>query len=300
LWNWDADSFVDETFFISASQSIRFQFQLPVKTSLSAPNPESTGRAVARATAGIGVFNAMRLVVGFVSTTLIANNLGLSKQADIFNVAIDIVSSLWLGFEKTVNAAVLPLFGRSLKEDGEESAWRFGSSVLAITVLLVMIVAPLAWWLMPTIVDLYSQKSGAAQRALTVELARLGLAGLGFLAVSSLTYVFLNAYKRFAAAALGDLAWKLGILLAAVYALVTKAPLDRVLPILTYGLSSASFLKLAPQVWALRGSLKHLTAKVDWRDPRLKAAFWLSIPLLMASSPAKAAMFFVTGSPTVR
>ena len=252
-----------------------------MKTTSPVPTPESTGHAVARATAGIGAFNVLRLVVGFVTTTLIANNLGLKKEADIYNVAIDIVSSLWLGFEKTINAAVLPLFGRSLKEDGEASAWRFGSATLAITVLLVLILAPLAWFGMPWIVDLYSQKSDASQRALTVELARLGLAGLGFLAVSSLTYVFLNAYKRFAAAALGDLAWKLGILFAAVYALVTKAPLDAVLPILTWGFILGSVLKLAPQVWALREKLKLLTAKIDWSDPRIRAAFWLAVPLLL-------------------
>lgn len=236
---------------------------------------------MARATLGIGAFHLVRLLLGFATQPLIANNLGLLKQADIYAVATDIVSSLWLFFEKTLNGAVLPVFQRSLKEDGEDKAWRLAATVLLITLLVTVVAVPLAFWAMPGIVNLYSQKSSPEQRALTVEIARLGLSALGFLAVSSLTYVFLNAYKRFAAAAMGDALWKLGILLAAIYALVSHAPIREVLPILTYGFVLGSVLKLIPHLWALRSLLGKLRFRLDWSDPRLRQVALLAIPLFL-------------------
>lgn len=223
----------------------------------------------------------VRLLIGFATQPLIANNLGLLKQADIYAVATDIVSSLWLFFEKTINGAILPIFQRSLKQDGESAAWKFASATLFITLLATIIVAPIAWFTMPTIVDLYSQKASIDQRELTVQIARLGLSGLGFLTISSLTYVYLNAYKRFAAAALGDALWKLGILISAVWALVSHAPIHEVLPILTYGFILGSVLKLAPHLWALRSHLRNISFKIDWSDPRLKQAALLAIPLFL-------------------
>ena len=244
------------------------------------PTP-STTRSVAKATIGIGVFHLVRLLIGFATQPLIANSLGLLKQADIYAVATDIVSSLWLFFEKTINGAVLPVFQRSLKQDGESAAWKFASAALFLTLAATLVLAPLAWFSMPWIVDLYSQKASLQQRELTTQIARLGLSGFGFLTVSSLTYVFLNGYKRFAAAALGDALWKLGILLAAVYALVSHAPLREVLPILTYGFILGSVLKLAPHLWALREPLKRVSFRINWSDPRLKQAALLAIPLFL-------------------
>lgn len=241
----------------------------------------SAGRSVARATLIIGAFHLVRLLIGFVSQPLIANRFGLSTLADVHTVATDIVSSIWLVFEKLVNPTVLPIFGRSLKEEGEHAAWRFAATTLSLTALVTALVAPLAWFAMPFIVDVYSQKADEQQRELTVAIARLLLAGLFFLSISSLTYVLLNGYKRFAAAALGDAGWKLGVLLAAVYAVVAKADPLASLYLLAYGFIVGAFLKLVPQAWALRDKIALLRARIDWRDPRLKAAALLALPLLI-------------------
>ena len=271
--------------FIAVS-SVTFAVPAPSKgansvTPTSQSSSSSTKRAVARATVGIGAFHLLRLLIGFATQPLIANNLGLLKQADIYAVATDIVSSLWLFFEKTINGAVLPIFQRSLKEDGEDRAWRFAATILFLTIVATLIVAPLAYLAMPRIVDLYSQKASLQQRDLTTQLARLGLAALGFLTISSLTYVFLNGYKRFAAAAMGDTLWKLGIFISAVWALVSHAPLNEVLPILTYGFVLGSVLKLVPHLWALRKLLRKLDFCLDWSNPRLRQAALLAIPLLL-------------------
>ena len=236
---------------------------------------------MARAAAGIGILHVLRLLLGFVAQPLIANRLALAWQADVYTVAQEIVNSIWLVFEKVLNPAVLPLFAAALGEESEERAWRFASAIFWITLLALIIVAPLASWQMPFIVDIYSQKAGVEQRLYTVAVARLMLWGLTFLGVSSLTYVLLNGYKRFFTAALGDTLWKLGVAVAAFYAVRTQlSPIDS-LHVLAWGFVAGSIGKLLPHLLALRKHWKMVRLHIDWHDPLLRKALLLAVPLLL-------------------
>jgi putative peptidoglycan lipid II flippase len=250
-------------------------------TEIPAPRGATAGRQVARATAGIGVLHVLRLLLGFVAQPLIANRLALAWQADVYTVAQEIINSIWLVFEKVLNPAVLPLFAAALGDENEERAWRYASTVLWITLVLLLVVAPLAAWQMPFIVNIYSQKAGVEQRLYTVAVARVMLLGLTFLGISSLTYVILNGYKRFLAAALGDAFWKLGIALAAFYAVRTHlSPLDS-LNVLAWGFVAGSVGKLLPHLAALWKKWRLLHPKIDWSDPLLRKMWLLAIPLIL-------------------
>lgn len=250
-------------------------------TETPAPRGATAGRQVARATAGIGALHVLRLLLGFVAQPLIANRLALAWQADVYTVAQEIINSIWLVFEKVLNPAVLPLFAAALGDENEERAWRYASTVLWITLILLLVVAPLAAWQMPFIVNIYSQKAGVEQRLYTVAVARVMLLGLTFLGISSLTYVILNGYKRFLAAALGDTFWKLGIAVAAFYAVRTHlSPLDS-LNVLAWGFVAGSVGKLLPHVIALWKKWRLLHPKIDWSDPLFKKMCLLAIPLIL-------------------
>lgn len=241
----------------------------------------SAGRAVAKVTAGIGVLHLLKVIVGFVTQPLIAHRFGLTSLADVYSVSQDIVSSLWLIFEKILNPSVLPLFSHSMKDEGEERAWRFASAAICLTLLALIIVTPIAWLGMPFIVNVYSQKSDAEQRALTVAISRLLLAGLWSLGLSSLTYVLLNGYKRFAAAALGDTFWRLGIMIAAMAAVALHMDPLHTLYVVSYGFILGSLLKLLPQVIALRAKWHFFKPNFSLQDPLIKRMFWLAVPLLI-------------------
>lgn len=249
-----------------------------------APTPApatSTGKALARVTAGITLMHLLRVIVGFATQPLIANRLGLKAAADAYAVSTDIVSSFWLVFEKIVNPSVLPIFAHTMKDEGEEKAWRFASAAFCITMLGVIIITPLAYWGMPLVVDLYSQSAGTDERELTVALARLLLSGLWSLAFSSLTYVILNGYKRFASAALGDTFWRVGIMIAALYAVKMKLDPIPALYVLAYGFILGSLLKLVPQLIALRSKLGLFRPNLNWNDPLVRRMFWLAVPLFI-------------------
>lgn len=243
----------------------------------------SSGPSVAKATAGITALQGVKTVIGFVTQPLIAHKLGLKMEADAYTVAMDILQRIWLIFEKVVNPAFLPCFIAALKDHGEERAWRFASSAVWLTVLALFVVTPFAWWQMPGIVALYTQKSSPAQVILTINVARMLLVGLFFLGMSSLTYVILNGYKRFAMAALGDTLWKLGIMMGAVVVvgLHKRIAPGEVLYVLAFGYVIGSFLKLLPHLVALRSKWRMLRLfHVDLSDPLTQKMLALAVPLV--------------------
>lgn len=241
----------------------------------------STGSNVAKATAGIGVLHLVRLLIGFVAQPLIGNRLALAWQADVYTVATEIVSSIWLLFEKVVNPTFLPTFARALGEEDEARAWKLASTAIWLTTLALLIVTPLAAWQMPFIVDIYSQKASEQQREMTIAIARLLLCGMLFLGLSSLTYTILNGYKRFVSAALGDAFWKIGIAFAAFYAVRTQlSPLDS-LNVLAWGFVFGAILKLVPHIVALKNKWPLLRAQIDLKDPLVRKMFLLAIPLVI-------------------
>ena len=255
----------------------------PDDEAANAAQAQSTGRDVARATAGIMPMHLARFVIGFLVPLLVANRLGLGEQSKAYAFATEILQRLWQLFEKVVNPSFLPAFLASLKEDGEERAWRFTATTLLGTLLILLVAVPLAWWQMPVIVHIYvnENKTSPSQIAAIVSIARLLLVGLPFLAISSLTYVILNGYKRFAAAALGDALWKLGVLISVLVAYQLKlAPVAAVYAI-TFGFIIGSFLKLLPHLVALRAKWHLLRAGIDWNNPRLKQMLRLAGPLMI-------------------
>lgn len=250
--------------------------------SASAPQTAaSAGRDVAKATAGIGVLHLLRLLIGFIAQPLIGNRLGLGWQADAYAVSTEIVRSMWIVFEKVVNPTVLPNFVHALKDEGEERAWRLASTALWLTVLVLIVITPAAWVFMPQIVDIYSPEALPPERVLTIAVSRLLLSGLFFLSVSSLTYVILNGYKRFAAAALGDALWKLGVTVAALWAVSRNMEQIPALYLLSWGFVFGAFLKLLPHIIALGSKWKHLRPRIDLNDPLARKMLWLSVPLIL-------------------
>lgn len=275
----------------------------------------STGKSVAKATGAIIPMHAARLLLGIFAQPLIAASTGLSNAAEAYTVATEVIQRIWLIFEKVLNPAFLPCFIASMKENGEERAWKLASTVLWITTLALIGVTALFWFVMPAIVDIYTpleaHASAAKQAArleqitLTIGLARLLLSGLFFLGISSLTYTILNGYKRFAMAALGDTLWKMGILAGAVWVMRQHDAVNSndAVKIIAYGYILGALGKLAPQVLAIGGKWKHLQFRIDLSDPLIRKVGLLAVPLILGIVVSEARGIYMsrlTGSDAVQ
>ena len=287
------------------------------------PKAPSATRSVARATLGIGALHFVRFLIGFAAQPLIAHNLGFSWPADVYAVATDIVQRFWLVFEKVINPAFLPQFIASLKEDGEEEAWKLASTALWTFLALLLLATAGGMAMMPWLVLKLSPNSYPEQIALTISSARFLLLGLVALGLSSLTYTILNGYKRFVWAAVGDALWKLGVFggafvafllyhkqIGALVPLLKAAPLGsaqhaqieaqllipslKSLHLVLGGFFVGSILKLVPHVLAIGPKWRLLRPRIDFSNPRAHKMLLLAIPLVLGIVISESRGFYLT------
>ncbi|BDS05580.1 hypothetical protein NT6N_06200 [Oceaniferula spumae] len=108
-------------------------------------------------------FTAISRVLGFLRDILIARYLGSGLLGDAFFSAFRFPNLFRRIFgEGAFNAAFVPMFGRRLENDGEESAMRFASnafSTLAAVLIAISIVAiPCMHWVMSAVVPGFKAK----------------------------------------------------------------------------------------------------------------------------------------------
>ncbi|MCX7631571.1 MAG: lipid II flippase MurJ, partial [Geminicoccaceae bacterium] len=106
-----------------------------------------------RAAATVGSFTLLSRVLGFVRDLAIAAVLGAGAAADAFFVAFKLANMLRRLFaEGAFNAGFVPLFARTLEQEGEPAARAFAAHALSVMALLLAGVVLLAELAMPLLV----------------------------------------------------------------------------------------------------------------------------------------------------
>ncbi|WP_420339381.1 murein biosynthesis integral membrane protein MurJ [Roseibium sp.] len=154
--------------------------------------------------ATVGGATLMSRVLGFVRDVLLAAAVGAGPVADAFVVAFRLPNLFRRLFaEGAFNSAFIPLFGRTVEEDGEEGARRFAGEIgsalliclLALTALAQIFMPFVVWALAPGFV------SDPEKFDLTVLMSRIAFPYLIFMSMLAFIGGILNTYQRFAAAA---------------------------------------------------------------------------------------------------
>lgn len=258
------------------------------------PAPEGGGTGVGERVAGATVLiAAIQIAVkacAFLSKWVVSL-LGVSRITDAYFTAENILGKSYQLKQDVMQPAFMPIFIQSLNEGGEAAAWRFARQVLALSMALIGAFTIFSIVHPAPLIDLFWRPSPkaapedvAATRALVSSLAQWMLLALPLLALSSMTYVILNAYKRFAVPASSDAFQNLTFFLVAAggfLALGIKPPRPHILAVAfvcaaaarigihLYGLQdkAAAALRRAPPEAAAR--------PVPWR-----AFLLLAFPLL--------------------
>jgi murein biosynthesis integral membrane protein MurJ len=154
--------------------------------------------------ATVGGATLMSRVLGFVRDVLLAAAVGAGPVADAFVVAFRLPNLFRRLFaEGAFNSAFIPLFGRAVEEDGEESARRFAGEIgtallfclLALTALAQIFMPFVVWALAPGFIG------DPEKFDLTVFLTRITFPYLTLVSILALISGVLNGLGRFAAAA---------------------------------------------------------------------------------------------------
>jgi putative peptidoglycan lipid II flippase len=260
-----------------------------------------TGRRIARATGAIAAIKLVWLLVAYVTRQQLNARFGLGEDVKAYEYAFLLSATIFFMINDLLPHSVIPVVTRQLREKGERAGWRLISTLANLQALALVVIVggafvsapfllaipaakaqwvhyhhltwPVAWRLIlgrgsPDLVSPYF--------SLMVASARVMLLGTVFWSLSSLTYLTLNVYKRFAAPEFGELASK--AVLLAVALLLTPS-----LGIMGFavGVAAGGATRLVVHLIALGDRLRHYRPIIEWRSSALAQVGLLMLPLVV-------------------
>jgi len=262
-----------------------------------------TGRRIARATGAIGALKLVWLLVAYITRQQLNARFGLGEEIKAYELGFLLVATIFFTLNDLLPHSVIPVVTRELREKGERVAWRLISTLanlqaivlvflvggaFVLAPLLLMVPAAKAEWIRydhltwsiawQLIMGRGSPELVSPSFSLMVAAARVMLLGAVLWSLSSLTYLTLNVYKRFAAPEFGELASKV-VLLAVALTLTPR------LGIMGFaaGVAAGGVIRLVAHLIALRGRLRQYQPVIELRSAALAQIGMLMLPLLIGA-----------------
>lgn len=242
--------------------------------------------SVARASATVGAASIASRLLGFVRDVLIAQVLGAGIVADAFLVAFRIPNLVRrILAEGGLNAGFVPLLGAITARQGPDIARKFAGHALsnialflaALTALAEIMAAPLVLFVAAGFSE------DPEKMALAVFYMQLALPFIAFSGLASLIAAYLNAERRFVAAALAPVAVNILLIGALFWAGNTEETTPEIGMWLAIAVSLSGLLQLAIVMWAML----RMPLRPRWQMPRLDGSVGrllrFALPALVAS-----------------
>ncbi len=197
-------------------------------------------------------------LLGLAREQVMAAWFGAGMQTDAFNVAFRVPNLLRdLFAEGALSAAFVPTFTEADHRHGRERAWRLGGQVLNALAISLALLTVVGWfitpWLVPLLAPGFADEPGKLE--LTIELSRIMLPFLLFVALAAAVMGMLNAVRKFTVPALAPVFLNVGMI-AGGLALIPVFQASGRPPILAmaFGVLLGGFLQFAvqlPALWAM-------------------------------------------------
>jgi murein biosynthesis integral membrane protein MurJ len=167
---------------------------------------------ILKSSVAIGIMMIGAKVLGYGEKVTLAYFLGTSYQVDVYNVIITVILSVFIFFRELIEPAFLNTFLKAKNANDEQGAWSLFNTyiryIIIVTVLLLIVV--LLW---PSyFVELLAPGFTGQKKDLAITLLQIAFPASIFLALSALTNITLNSFKKFAFPASGELVFKICII----------------------------------------------------------------------------------------
>ncbi len=221
-----------------------------------------------KAMATVAGMTGLSRIAGFIRDILMAAILGAGPVADAFFVALKLPNFFRrVTAEGAFSVSFIPVYSKTLKNEGEEEAGRFAGNVFGIMFLSLSVFTVLGLWAMPYVI--YVIAPGFAddpeRHRMAVEMTRITLPYLLLISLSALIGGMLNAHNRFAAFAFAPVLFNLCLIIALLSGSDT---LDTPGHALSWGIFTAGILQLILLVSVLRVHGVPLTLSVPRFDEK--------------------------------
>ena len=230
--------------------------------------------AIIKASLLLSAITCFIKIAGYAEKMLLAYYWGTSYEADAYNAVFALIISIFVFFREIIEPGFLNNFLKVRHNIGEKESWSVFFTVFWC-IFPAGVIVSLCLFLFPEAVTRITLPGFSDERfKLAAGLLRIAAPTCIFLILSALTYIALNAHKKFTIAASGDLAFKLSIVLCIVI-LARRVGIHAAI----YGLLMGAVVKLAIHAAAL-------WKNISWSNSALKRthlnSIWvLTWPLLL-------------------
>jgi putative peptidoglycan lipid II flippase len=253
---------------------------------LQKPVDGGMNKKIFRATGILMIIQVVMKFFGLIVNKIMSKFWGTDINADAYNAAKDIAFYLFQFVDQIIMHSFLPVFVQKMKDEGEEKAWKLASTAINLLVILMLVITAVgiafSRQLLPMFLpDWFDPTSGKSEELinLTVKLTQMMLVAIIFLGASSMTYVLLNSYKKFALPAAADMALKATVLVFAVVFAKHYGPAA-----FAAGFIFGAAAKLIIHSIGLGKRVTHYRPTLDLKDPALKKFLILALPLAIGTA----------------
>lgn len=169
------------------------------------------------ASLALSVITCLVKLAGYAEKLLLAYYWGTGVEADVYNAVFAFVISVFIFFREIVEPGFMNTFLQVKHDKGEKDAWNVFYTVAVCLFPIGLLISLGLFWGAAPVTHLILPGFSGDRFALTVKLMQISSFAYVFLIASTLTYITLNAYKRFSIAAVGDLFFKGCIVLAMLF-----------------------------------------------------------------------------------
>ena len=234
---------------------------------------------VAQSAAMIAIFTLISKFLGFLREILIAYTYGSGYETDTYFLAMTATVIVMTIVGAALNTTLVPIFTEIDKKSGKEGKLKFLNNILNMVFFLTIILALLGFVLSPKVIKILARGFEGEQFQLAVKLNRIGLPIIIFL---GFTYVFsgyLHSSEIFGPPAIMGLPYNLVFIIFMVF--FAKEGQIEGLMLVSVIAASTQFLIQVP---AIKHQGYKYSLDIDLKDPYLRKALFLVIPVLIGSA----------------
>jgi putative peptidoglycan lipid II flippase len=264
----------------------------PITTELPRPS-------VARNAGVISLAVMASRVLGLVRDQVFAVFFGAGFQYDAFLTAFRIPNLLRdLFAEGALSAAFVTTFTQTLEVAGEKEAIRLSNRVATLIIIVITVISVFAWFEASAIVRAlapgFFDLPGKAE--LSIELTRIMIPFLLFIALAAQAMGILNARDRFGIPALASAFFNLGSILGGLLLGFALGPSIGLKPIegMAYGTVIGGFLQFAVQLPSLRRVGFSYRPMLSFSDPGVRQIIGLMGPAVIGTAAVQINVFVNT------
>lgn len=234
---------------------------------------------LAKSAAMISIMTLISKFLGFLREIKIADRFGSGMETDTYFVAMTATVIIVGTLGSAVNTTLIPIFAEIEEKHGKKGKLIYLNNIVNLVLIITSILMIAGFFFSPLIIKILAKGFKGEQFDLAVKLNRIGLPIVMLLGLTNVLGGLLNSSQIFGPPAVAGIPYNIVFLIYLIF-FARNARIETLMIVTVIGTS----LQLLTHVPAVKHMGYKFKMKVNLKDPYLKKAMILVMPVLLGSA----------------